>query len=137
VVSDSFVSVMGTIFWWRTDDPWAGGMLDDLVLPHHRARAQENLIKWMEDGTLRPGYVTNILYQDFVKDPAATIRRIYADLKLPLEQTALARMVAYLDNKPKGKFGKFKYGTPDPQALASERQIFQPYQNYFKVPNEI
>ena len=46
-------------------------------------------------------------------------------------------MVAYLDNKPKGKFGKFKYGTPDPQALASERQIFQPYQNYFKVPNEI
>jgi len=137
VVSDSFVSVMGTIFWWRTDDPWAGGMLDDLVLPHHRAKAQQNLIKWMEDGTLRPGYVTNILYQDFVKDPASTIRRIYADLKLPLEETALARMVSYLNNKPKGKFGKFKYGSPDPQALATERQIFQPYQSYFNVPSEI
>ena len=46
-------------------------------------------------------------------------------------------MLAYLKNKPKGKFGKFKYESPDPHALAAERQIFQPYQSYFNVPNEI
>jgi hypothetical protein len=112
-------------------------MLDDLVLPHHRARAQANLIKWMEDGTLRPGSVTNVLYQDFVKDPESTLRRIYSDLRLPLGDAALASMLAYLKNKPKGKFLKFKYNSPDPQALATERRIFQPYQSYFNVPSEV
>lgn len=137
VVADSFVNVMGTIFWWRTDDPWAGGMLDDLVIPELRARAQNNLIKWMQDGTLRPGYVSNVLYQDFVKDPEKTIRRLYADLKLTLTESALSRMIAYLGAKPKGKFGRFEYDRPDATAVAAERKVFGDYQKYFKVPNEI
>jgi hypothetical protein len=137
VVADSFVNVMGTIFWWRTDDPWAGGMLDDLVIPELRARAQNNLIKWMQDGTLRPDYVTNVLYQDFVRNPEGTIRKIYADLKLTLTESALGRMLAYLNAKPKGKFGKFEYGRPDDAALATERRVFREYQEYFKVPDEV
>ena len=137
VVADSFVNVMGTIFWWRTDDPWAGGMLDDLVIPELRARAQNNLIKWMQDGTLRPGYVSNVLYQDFVKNPEKTIRGIYADLKLTLTESALSRMIAYLDAKPKGKFGRFEYDRPSATAVAAERKVFEDYQTYFKVPNEI
>ena len=71
VVGDSFVNVMGTIFWWRTDDPWGGGMLDQLVMADGRAATQANLMRWMEDGTLRPGYVANGQYADFMSDPSS------------------------------------------------------------------
>jgi hypothetical protein len=137
VVSDSFVNVMGTIYWWRTDDPWSGGMLDDLVIPELRAKAQNNLIKWMEDGTLRPGYVSNILYKDFVRDPAAALQQIYEDLGLALQPEALASMLSYLANKPKGKFGTFEYKSPSAEAISMERKAFKRYQDYFKVPNEV
>lgn len=136
VVSDSFVNVMGTIFWWRTDNPWGGGMLDDLIIPEHRSRTQDKLVQWMQDGTLRPGFVANALYQDFVNDPATTIRAIYRDLQLTLDEDVLAGMTAYLEAKPKGKYGKFTYKSSDPEVLAAERKIFEPYQTYFGVPNE-
>lgn len=137
VVGDSFVNVMGTIFWWRTDDPWGGGMLDQLVMADGRAATQKNLMKWMEDGTLRPGFVANGQYADFMSDPVEAVGRIYDDLKLELDDATAARIRAYLDAKPKGKHGKFQYESPDPAQLAAERAQFSDYQAYFRVPNEI
>jgi hypothetical protein len=136
VVSDSFANVMGGLFWWRTDGP-GGGMLDDLIIQEHRSRTQDWLVQWMENGTLRPGSVANVLYQDFIGNPANTIRGIYRDLGLVLDEPTLALMTSCLDTKPKGKFGKFRYKSPAPEALANERKSFERYQSYFKVPNEI
>jgi hypothetical protein len=137
VVSDSFVNVMGTIFWWRTDDPWGGGMLDELVLADGRAETHRNLMRWMEDGTLRPGYVANVQYQDFMHDPIDTIARLCADLRLPCDESARNRMRRYLADKPQGKHGKFEYASPDPEHLAAERERFRAYQEFFQVPDEI
>ncbi|MHA7838124.1 MAG: sulfotransferase family protein, partial [bacterium] len=87
-VSDSFVNVMGTIFWWRTDDPWGGGVLDELILADGRATTHESLMRWMEDGTLRPGQVANVLYADFMDAPLETIERLFSDLGLELAESA-------------------------------------------------
>ncbi len=135
-VSDSFVNVMGTIFWWRTDDPWGGGMLDDLVMADGRAETHANLMRWMEDGTLRPGYVSNVLYQDFMDDPVETIGRACADLLLPFGEDAADRMRKYLASKPQGKHGKYTYDSAQAAEVAAERERFRAYQDYFKVPNE-
>ncbi len=137
VVGDSFVNVMGTIFWWRTDDPWGGGMLDDLVMADGRAATHRNLIKWMQDGTLRPGYVANVQYRDFMKDPIDTVARLCADLRIAPSETAAERMRAYLANKPQGKHGKYKYASAESEQVTAERARYAAYQEYFGVPNEI
>ena len=137
VVSDSFVNVMGTIFWWRTDDPWGGGMLDELVMADGRAETHRNLMRWMQDGTLRDGYVANVQYQDFMSDPIETIRRLMADLRIPLGDAAAEGMRAYLDAKPQGKHGRFEYASPGTEQIALEREKFRDYQAFFGVPNEI
>lgn len=137
VVSDSFVNVMGTIFWWRTDDPWGGGMLDQLVMADGRAETHANLIKWMEDGTLRDGYVSNVQYRDFMNDPVATARQLYGDLGIELTESVASAMQAYLEAKPKGKHGRFEYESPATEQVAVERDQFRVYQDYFGVPDEI
>jgi hypothetical protein len=136
-VSDSFTNVMGTIFWWRTDDPWGGGMLDDLVMADGRAETQAKLMRWMQDGTLRPGSVSNVLYADFMNDPADTIARCHADLGLPFSENSAAAVRRYLDVKPKGTHGKFEYDRAQAAQIAAEREQFRTYQEFFGVPNEI
>jgi hypothetical protein len=136
-VSDSFVNVMGTIFWARTDDPWGGGMLDDIVMADGRAATQVNLMRWMEDGTLRPGYVANVLYQDFMNDPADTIARLSADLRIPFSEESADLVRSYLAAKPRGTHGKFEYDRAEADQIATERERFRAYQEYFHVPNEI
>ena len=136
-VSDSFVNVMGTIFWWRTDDPWGGGMLDELVMADGRAETHENLMRWMEDGTLRPGYVSNVLYQDFMNDPIDAISRLCADLRIPFDEQSAEGMRRYLAAKPQGQHGKFEYDSADADQIAAERDRFRRYQAYFNVPNEV
>lgn len=137
VVADSFVNVMGTIYWWRTDDPWGGGMMEELVMPEKRAQSQDNLVRWMEDGTLKPGQYANALYTDFVADPLGTIRQFYRDMNLTLSDEAAANMQAYLDNRPQRKYGKNEYKHIDKTALAAEREVYRRYQEYFKVPSEL
>jgi len=137
VAADSPANAMGTLFWWRTDDPWGGGLTDESAVPGQRSRTQDRLVEWMENGTLRPGFVANVRYQDFIRDPEETLRALYRDLGLVLEESALTLMGASLDGRAKGKLGKFKYQSPDSAALASERKIFERYQSYFNVPNEI
>ena len=136
-VSDSFVNVMGTIFWWRTDDPWGGGMLDNLVMADGRATTHANLMRWIDDGTLRPGYVANVLYEDFMRDPAGTIRRLSADLGLPFTAATAKRVDNYLTAKPKGSHGKFAYDSAKAAQIAVEREKFRVYQEYFNIPNEV
>ncbi len=136
-VGDSFVNVMGTIFWWRTDDPWGGGMLDDLVMADGRAETQANLMRWMKDGTLRDGFVSNVLYQDFMDDPVDTLGRMYSDLRLPFDESTADRIRRYLAAKPKGSHGRFEYDRADAGQIAAERERFRAYQTFFGVPDEI
>lgn len=136
-VGDSFVNVMGTIFWWRTDDPWGGGMLDSLVMADGRAATHANLMRWIEDGTLRKDFVSNVLYADFMADPVETCRRMYADLRLDWREETGQRIRAYLDAKPKGSHGQFDYARAEPAQIAHERERFRAYQHYFGVPDEV
>ena len=136
--NDSVVNVMGTMFYWRTDDPFSGGVLDEWLTADGRIAVLDNLISWIETGTLKPGSFANVLYRDFMEDPIPTLKKAYKDMGLTGSDEGFARMKAYLDKKPKHAAGVHKYKTTaeDEALISAERQVYAHYQKYFGVPNE-
>lgn len=136
--ADSVVSVQGTIYWWRTDDPWSGGMLDDVIMVEGRVKMWDRIIRWLEDGTIPKGQFANVIYQEFSADPLTAIRGAYQEIGLSMSDEAGAQIKTYLDNKPKGVFGKHNYktGGGETGAAAAERKALRRYQEYFGVPSE-
>lgn len=136
--TDSVVNVQGTIYWWRTDDPWSGGMLDDVMMVEGRVKMWDRIIRWMEDGTIPKGQFANVIYQEFCADPMAAIGGAYQEIGLSMSPIACERIKTYLDNKPKGVFGKHNYktGGGETGTARAEREALRRYQEYFGVPSE-
>ena len=74
-------------------------------------------------------------YQDLMDDPMRCIETIYRHFDMALSTEAVDRMRAYLEAKPKGKFGKHDY-TVDAQR-DKDRAYFARYQQLYNVPNEM
>jgi hypothetical protein len=137
--NDSVVNVQGTIYAWRTDDPFGGGVVDDWLLADERAKIWDDVIGWLEDGTIRPGSSAHVRYADFARDPMGAVARVYADLDLELTPVACSRMQAFLATRPEGAMGRAhryeRSGEEDP-AVQRERRKYARYQSYFAVPDE-
>lgn len=137
--NDSVVNVQGTIYSWRTDHPWSGGVVDDWLLADQRAELWNAVIGWIEDGTIRAGSYANFRYHDFVRDPMRTVASVYSELGLELLPEARSRMQAFLDSRPEGAMGRAhryeKSAAEDPVVLR-ERSKYARYQGYFGVPDE-
>ena len=133
----SVVDVVGTLFWMRTDTPFAGDSFGAYLNADPVARNLERVIGWLEDGTLARERVCNVRYRDFATKPDVAIERIYAELGLGLTGAAMDAMRAYLARKPKGAFGEHVYEAGPSEAIAAERAKFRRYQEYFDVPDEL
>jgi hypothetical protein len=137
---DSVVGVLGTGYYWRTDDPWGGRVVDHWVMADKRAELWDHVIGQIESGTIPKGHYANFIYHDFMADPIKTIMKLYADLSLPATDETFARMRAFLDSRPVGGHGaahKYKKHSAEEDAVAAaERAKYVRYQQYFKVPNE-
>jgi hypothetical protein len=137
VSADSVVSMQGTLYWWRTNHPWGDGTVENWVPAGERARLWDGIIDQMDSGAIARQNITNFQYDDFMRDPMASIRRIYADLGLTLQCGVEERMRAYLAARPQEQFGKHRYNTSPESVIAAERRVYRRYQEYFGVPNEI
>jgi hypothetical protein len=129
----SVVSVQGTIFGFRTDDPFSRNSYDNWLRMDLVAAMLNQRIAWIEDGTLPSGQFASIRFADFSSSPIQALRTLYRDLGLTLTAGAELRMQRYLAQKPRGVFGVHSYETGDGGA---ERPLFEKYQSYFQVPNE-
>ena len=136
--ADSVVNVEGTIFSWRTDDPYGGDGDADWLMAEARAKLWENVITWMETGVLRKGSYSHFKYHEFMEAPWATIEKSFRELNLPVTEEGFAKMKAYLDAKPQGKHGRhgYKKMTEDDPIKQAERAAYRRYQEYFGIPNE-
>jgi hypothetical protein len=141
VTADSVVNVSGAIFYWRTDHPYAyeetgSGWVD--IEP--RVQKWEDIIGMIESGALRPGYFANSIYPEFLEHPQKVITDIYRDLRLTLTPEALAKMLAFLDERHSGTHGNSstydRSRATDPRTI-EERKRYARYQKYFNVPYEI
>lgn len=79
--------------------------------------------------------ILDIQFNDFVADPVATVRSIYAYFRLPLAQDVLAAMLNYAAEHPMGKHGSHdyqlaEYGLTEAQIL----DRFGFYIDRFQIP---
>jgi hypothetical protein len=138
VSADSVTDIMGVLYWQRTDDPWSVNMIEDSIMAQGRVRMWENIIGWIEDGTIPAGAHAHLQYKDLCERPVEATARCYRELGLTPSDGALDAMQAYLDGKPKGVFGAHDYeiGGGRQDVIEAERKMYQPYQDYFGVPSE-
>jgi hypothetical protein len=137
VATASLINVVGTIYRFRSDAAFSTGHYENFVVVEQVARMLEGLVDCVERGILRPGYFANIKFVDFSRQPLPALLAVYKDLGLDMSDAAASRMQAYLQNKPKGVFGKHTYELGDGSTIARERALFTRYQDFFQVPSEI
>jgi hypothetical protein len=79
----------------------------------------------------------DVHYGDLVRDPLATVHRLYAHFDIPLTAAALARMRAFLVANPKDKHGPHRYTRAafgfDTDELGRRCKA---YREHFGVPSE-
>ncbi|HQR04900.1 MAG TPA: sulfotransferase, partial [Rhodocyclaceae bacterium] len=132
----SVTSLIGTMYWMRSDKPFDAASFERLLTPEAIAAGLEHVIGQIESGTVPRDRIHDFQFADLLADPATALAALYGRLGLALDESARAAMAAYLAAKPKGKFGIHSYDIGDPARIARERKIFHRYQQYHHVPNE-
>jgi hypothetical protein len=97
-------------------------------------RGFDALVRWSEQKRLPEARLHHIRYADFVRDPRAMVRELYARFERPLDETHLASISA---SRTRSEHGPHDYAFSDlgldPDA---ERSHYHRYQTYFSVPPE-
>lgn len=136
---DSVVNVQGTIYYWRTDDPWGGSVLDEWTLADHRVRLWDRVIDLIENGTIREGAHANFLYHEFMAAPVPALKKVYEVLGLAASESTFGRMQAFLNERNQGTHGnsqKYRKTRADDPVALEERRKYDRYQSYFGIQNE-
>ncbi|MEH6571176.1 MAG: hypothetical protein V7709_19000, partial [Halioglobus sp.] len=95
----------------------------------------EKVIEQRASGVVPAQNIADSRYQDLMENPMSCIEKLYQHFAMDLSPCAREAMLAYLEEKPKGKFGKHSYDVD--QSRSADRQFFRRYQDLYGVPNEI
>lgn len=91
-----------------------------------------------QDGTVPPGRIVDVVFNEFMADPFATIRGVYERLGIALTDGAEARMRAFLAAHPQDEHGRHRYSFADTGLdLGEWRERARRYQEFFGVPSEV
>jgi hypothetical protein len=139
ISGDSVANVLGVILYFRTDDPWSGGALDEWLLADERAALCDRVIDWIETGVIKKGGHTNFIYAKFMEDPMAMIEKMYRELGLDIDPAVFKAMNDHLHARHESSHGnsqKYKKTAEDDPVAIAERAKYKRYQEYFGIPNE-
>jgi hypothetical protein len=132
----SVVSLVGTLFWIRSDRPLSEQAIGQLTNPAGLAGLFDNVIDLLEQGVIPRQALLNVQYLDFVRDPLRTIAELYRSLGLELSEPARHAMQAYQEQRPRESRPTHKYATGDASRVDAERKLFERYQRTFDVASE-
>lgn len=108
----------------------AQGCREEIVVGLDRA------VQVRDSGVLAPDQIVDVQFADFIADPIATVRRLYAALGRELDPVAEQRMRGHLAAHP-GDGGGARYAWADTGLDAGEvREQVAAYQQRFNVPTE-
>jgi hypothetical protein len=132
----SAVSMVGTLFWIRSDQPLSEQAIAQLTSPNGLASLFNRVFEQIDRGEIPIGRLHNVQYVDFVDDPLATVEKLYRDMGIELAEPARAAMAAYIASHPREARPPHRYSTGDAQQRADERKLFERYQSFFRVQSE-
>lgn len=133
----SVVDVSGVLFYMRSDDTTLGKGFGKSVDGQDTYKTLEDMIGWIEDGTIPRDQIVGIDYLDFFANPADALEKLYGKMGFPLSSRSKQAMLDYISHKPKDKFGKHEYATGDDETIRAAREQFRSFQEYFGVKSEI
>ena len=133
----SVVDVSGVLYYMRSDNTSLGKGFGKSVDGKESYQTLEDMIAWMEDGTIPRDQIFPIDYLSFFADPDAALESLYGELGFPLSENSKQAMLDYIANKPKDKFGKHDYEIGDADTIRAMRAAFRPFQDYFGVASEV
>ena len=133
----STASLLGTIYWMRSDQPFEATAFEDTIIGEATAARLDEATRLRDEGAVPAGQFLDSRYQDLMADPVAALERVYGFLRLPFGAQDAERVEAYLRRRPKDKFGVHRYAPPDPGRIAAERPCFAGYQARYGVPSEL
>jgi hypothetical protein len=132
----SLVSIIGTIQWSRSDEPFRGVSLDLLMNPEISAMRFQAVIDQIESGAIPARQIVNLLYKDLVADTIGTVERIYEHFGIELTPQGRAAMSQYMADNPRDNRPPHRFSIGSDEAAAHARQALASYQAYFSVPSE-
>lgn len=136
VTLSSAVNMIGTLTWVRSDRKLGDGMFDAITDPDAAAQSLTQPIAWIEDGTIPPGQLVHVQYEDLIANPLKAIEAIYRDLGMTFSPAACEAIAAHLAAHPRGARKPHHYAIGEEDRIARERGAFARYEAYFKVPRE-
>ena len=133
----SVVDVGGVLYYMRSDNTSLRKSFGKSIDGKQAYQTLQDMIDWMEDGTIPRDQIFPIGYLDFFADPNAALEKLYVEMGFPLSTEARQAMLDYIANKPKDKFGKHDYDLGGPETIRAMREAFRPFQEYFGVRSEV
>lgn len=130
----STTSLMGTLYSMRSDQAFNAEMFENIIMGEATSQRLEQVMQQRDSGVVPAANITDSRYQDLMNNPIDCIESIYAHFAMTLSDDSKERMLNYLANKPKGKFGQHHYRVDE--ARSSERLLFKRYQDRYNVPSE-
>jgi hypothetical protein len=137
VAQASVTNLLGTLYWMRSSQPFDASAFENLMTPEAGAARLNGVVELLETTTVPTEQIHNFLYAQLVDKQLDALQALYRDMGLTLDSDALKAMQDYLQKKPQGKFGKHRYSIGEQEENARKRQLFQRYQQYFQVPDEV
>lgn len=128
----STASITSTIRWERSDTV-DNKALGELIAFGFQF-SMENVIAQREDGRLPAAQIADIYLRDLIADPVRAISKVYAHFDLHFDPVMATKITDYLNNKPRGKFGKHDYTMSDfGMEESALREQFKRYSEYYNI----
>jgi hypothetical protein len=130
----STVSTTAMVQWLRTDDVDVDTLAE--TIGTFFSYALNHTVE-LRQGTTVPDRFVDVHFDRLLREPVETLRQAYARMGRPFTDEHGERILAYLRDKPKGKFGTHHY-TPEDWGFdaATLRRELAPYIEHFGVALE-
>ena len=132
----SAINLIGTVQWARSDYPFKSGSFEYISDPAFSARRMEAVIDQLEAGVIPARQFYNLLYKNLVSNPMAEIEAMYRQFEFELSLEGHHTMAQYLADNPRDARPTHKFSIGTDETVARARQVYQRYQNHFKIPEE-
>lgn len=132
----STVSLIGSMLWAGTDDPFGEAFLDQYMDPKGAAERLNSVIDLIETGVIPEGRIYNLLYRDLIANPTGTAARIHEFFNLPFDEKSRAALKHYIRENPRSKRPPHKISAETRASVDKERAFFKRYIDYFGIPEE-